>query len=101
MTETDISRAIREAVNRLPQTMVVRVQAGGYRQRSRGAEPGTADLLGVCRGRPLALEVKRPGGVWAKNQQAWCDRWRAAGGWYFVVTSVEDAIKWVREAAGA
>ena len=78
-----------------PSIVLVRVQAGSHKVGTyfvRGAEPGTADLIGTYRGVGLAIEVKTPKGKQNSNQKAWEDRWARAGGVYAVCRSALDAL---------
>jgi hypothetical protein len=58
---------------------------------------GWPDIIGAWGGRPLALEVKRPGvGRLTKLQEMELERWKAAGAITGVVTSigeVKDLLK--------
>lgn len=77
---------------------VVRVQSGGrvindakYGARfMRMAEPGTADLIGVLRGVPIAIEVKTPTGKVQDSQREWGEAWTRAGGVYIIARGVGD-----------
>lgn len=52
---------------------------------------GIPDIICVFRGHFLAFEVKRPKGGKVTHLQAWAmDRIKIAGGYAFVVTSVEE-----------
>jgi len=107
MSETELSRNIRDALTALDYVWCLRVNAGGYRGRMVGAPKGTSDLI-ACVERPMvswerelvgvfvALEVKRPGGKTSPAQDAFARRIRALGGVYAVVTSVEDALEVVK-----
>jgi penicillin-binding protein-related factor A (putative recombinase) len=53
---------------------------------------GVADLLGIYKGRPLAVEVKTKTGRVSPHQQEFLKKWTAAGGIGFVARSVEDVI---------
>ena len=54
---------------------------------------GIADILGVYKGRFLAIEVKRPGLKPTADQQAFIDNVNEAGGIGFVAWFPEDVIK--------
>ena len=72
---------------------VVRVQSGMIRAGAHfihGAEPGTADLVGVMRGRAIAIEVKTPKGKVQPSQVVWAERWRLSGGIYLVARGIDD-----------
>jgi hypothetical protein len=51
---------------------------------------GIADILGIYKGKPLAIEVKRPGGELSVEQFRWLTRYKEEGGIAFVATSIED-----------
>lgn len=54
------------------------------------SKAGTPDLIGSLRGRFIAIEVKRPGGVVSPLQKAHLKLIRQAGGVAFVAYSLED-----------
>jgi hypothetical protein len=96
----DVERAI--AVIYGERARLVRVQSGRFAVGDRfvrGAEAGTADLLGVVDGRAVALEVKAPKGRQSDTQREWGERWTAAGGLYAVVRSGSEAVEAVANAA--
>ena len=53
---------------------------------------GVSDVLGIWQGKPLAIEVKRPGQLRTVSfeQSTFLRNFREAGGIGFVATSVED-----------
>ena len=55
--------------------------------------PGVSDILGIFRGRFLAIEVKKPGGKLTEKQQEFIDRINANGGIAFVARDVFDVIE--------
>jgi hypothetical protein len=58
---------------------------------------GSSDLIGVFRGTPVAIELKRPGGgVQGEQQKKFQARWEACGGLYILARSVAE----VREGLG-
>jgi hypothetical protein len=72
------------------QVMVWRQNSGkpiGAGFNFRGAPAGTADIIGVAYGFPLALEVKRESTYQNPDQREWQRKWEAAGGVYAVVRS--------------
>lgn len=91
MSETELSRAIQQALAMLPGVLLVRVQAGRV-GRCRLACAGTPDLLGSVDGHAFAIEVKSEGGVCSTEQLLWHLRWRQCGGIVAVVSSVGDAM---------
>lgn len=64
-----------------------------------GLANGSSDLIGVLRGRFVALEVKRPGEKPTKDQEQWLSIVRACGGFAAVVTSAEEAVAAIERAA--
>ncbi len=93
--ENAVTKAVRQACQ-IRGALVVRVQAGGHRVGKhfvRGAEPGTADLIGAFMGRPIALEVKTAKGKQQLTQALWQVEWQRAGGIYAIVRSAEDTLK--------
>ena len=99
MSETDISRGIRETLARLG-VIVWRNQAGTMQGgRVHLAPKGTPDLIGVLPGgRFLGLEVKRPGQKPTEVQLQWQRDLIAKGAVCAVVTSVQEAVDVVRTA---
>ena len=92
--ENAVTRSVRAWLT-MHGALVVRVQAGLIRSGAHfvhGAESGTADLIGVWRGYPIAVEVKTAKGRVQPSQIAWSERWRASGGIYLVARSVEDLV---------
>jgi hypothetical protein len=81
------------------------VGKGGRVRPVRFSQPGAADIQGVItrgpnRGRFIALEVKRPGGVADPHQLAWGAAIEKAGGIYEVVRSVEQVRDVLNAEAG-
>lgn len=101
--ENAVTQAVKLAIMQVgDDASFVRVQAGTFRMGEhfvRGATAGTADLIGVYRGIPMALEVKTPTGRQSQTQRDWQARWELAGGVYAVVRSYEDALAAFAEAA--
>lgn len=64
-----------------------------------GLLPGAADLFVMWNGRGIYLEVKTDTGRLQETQKAFCDSVMAAGGFYSVVRSIDDAES-VLKAAG-
>lgn len=98
--ETQLSRAIQDALEMEPGCHFERVQSGSVRVK-RGymhcARKGTADLLGVVRGgRFVAIEVKVGKGKQTEEQTVWANLVVLLGGSYIVARSVEDAVAAVR-----
>ena len=55
-----------------------------------GSHPGVADRLGIYKGKPLALELKRPGGRLSPSQEVFKTEWEREGGIYIECRSIED-----------
>jgi len=51
---------------------------------------GVADILGIYKGKPLAIEVKRKQTKTTDKQDAFLDRFKEEGGIAFVARSLED-----------
>ena len=67
---------------------------GAYRKRmGRFCIRGASDILGIWRGWPLAIEVKRHDGKLSDDQEWFLEKFRDAGGIGIVARSLEDAIK--------
>jgi hypothetical protein len=103
MSETDLSRRIREALRQLG-CWVVRQQSSGRRgvRSVASGEPGLPDIQVLA---PVHgfIEVKVPGGRLNANQELWHARARNAGLRVAVVHSVDEAVDvvmvWKKEAA--
>ena len=54
---------------------------------------GISDIIGIYKGRFLAIEVKRPGLKPSEHQQAFIDRVNEEGGIGFVAWFPEDVVK--------
>lgn len=92
--ERDIQAAIRLALGSDPGLVLFRNSVGydaGTRQRF-GLCPGSADLIGVCDGRFIGLEVKSDRGRSSPDQVRWAELIRSKGGFVAVVRSVDDAL---------
>lgn len=83
-SESDLQRALLDALNALPTVRVWRQHAGrvsvGGRQLHL-APQGAADLTGVLApsGRRIEIEVKRRGGRVSEEQTRWAEQMRALG----------------------
>lgn len=51
---------------------------------------GVSDILGIWRGKPLAIEVKSKTGVLSENQKNFLIRFKASGGIGFMARSLDD-----------
>ena len=61
--------------------------------RSAYYRKGVPDILGIWRGRPLAVEVKKSDGVVSKEQIEFIEEFKSQGGIAFVARGVEDVLK--------
>lgn len=99
MSETDLSRAIQQALEAIG-ALVVRVQSGTARGgKQRLAKTGTPDLWVAWRGATMWLEVKLPGEKLSEAQEIWHAKCRAEGGDVRVVQSAHEALYCVQFAA--
>lgn len=96
MSESTILRDVMIAVSRLPETMIWRNQTGALHDRQGRLVTfglvGSADIIGVHKGRALAIECKAPRGRQSVPQQRFERAWKAAGGIYIVARSADDAL---------
>lgn len=96
MTEAQIQSAIHRAIGSRPDCRLFRNHAGKVQDRSGrwhtfGLAPGSADLIGWCRGKFLSIEVKTEAGRVKPEQQRWMDAVNQHGGIAFVARSVAEA----------
>jgi hypothetical protein len=54
--------------------------------------PGIPDIIGIWRGKPLAVEIKSERGVLSSNQKEFLRRWREEGGIAIVARTLDDVI---------
>ena len=108
ISESVILSAIRDAISRRPGALVFRNQVGMlHNERGTpvryGLAVGSADLIGsvLVNGfaRPLAIEVKRPGGIVSADQSRWLELVRSNGWIAGVCTSVDEANQLIEMAA--
>lgn len=101
-TEATALAEIRIAVNMIEGCRVWRNNTGKLRDEQGrvvafGLAPGSADLIGMAKGRFLSIEVKHPsGGRMTPDQIAWMDLVREIGGIAFVAHSVGEAVESLR-----
>lgn len=99
MTEKEIENAILQYLNLLPETKAWKNQSIGvydpvkrvYRM-NRGAYTarGTSDIIGICQGVMLCIEVKTPKGKISQAQKDFLDIMEHLGALAFVARSVDD-----------
>lgn len=102
MTEAQIQSAIHRAIGSRPDCRLFRNHVGKVcdsqgRWHSFGLAPGSADLVGWCKGRFLSIEVKSATGKVRPDQQRWMDAVNQHGGIAFVARSVEEAVRLLEE----
>tara|TARA_R110000868_G_scaffold11036_4_gene54255 strand:- start:5317 stop:5676 length:360 start_codon:yes stop_codon:yes gene_type:complete len=95
-SEGDISRAIRHAVEDMPEVeRLFRVQSGMLRVKGgflHCAPTGTSDLFGFCRhGIAIGIEVKKPGEKPTPSQVSFLTALAESGGVAIVAHSVDEA----------
>jgi hypothetical protein len=96
VTESEIKKQIADFLERLPGCIFTVHLAGRRGYQSRHLKLGWPDISGSWNGKPLGIEVKKPGGTLSLEQHAFIERAKSAGWIAFVATSVEC----VREALG-
>lgn len=107
--EKDIQDAIIQWLGYQPSTFVWRQNAGmrvseykGTRHVFRAASvAGISDIIGVWNGKPLAIEVKRPGGKPTESQLQFLNDFARAGGIAMVVydvSQVQEVFNQITEA---
>ena len=67
-----------------------------FRKPSRHHKAGVSDILGVLRGRFMAIEVKTATGRLSKSQAKFLDEVKANGGLALVARSVQDVDDYLR-----
>lgn len=100
VSEKDIENAILEWLNLLPQCKAWKNQSVGifdpykriYRKNpSKWTARGTADILGIYKGRMICLEVKKPGGRLSPDQKEFLKTMADLGAITGMVMSIDDA----------
>lgn len=71
-----------------------------FRSMAKGQKKGFPDITMVINGLFIALEVKMPKKYQSKDQKAMQAKIELAGGKYFVVRSVDEVIRIVKELRG-
>lgn len=95
MRESEVQRAILLAVNARTDATLWRNNVGVDTARGvrYGLCPGSADLIGVCRGKFVALEVKSATGRASDAQNRFAKIVRDRGGIYAIVRSASEAME--------
>ncbi len=89
--EADITKQIRQylAVNNIFHWKVM---------QGLGCGKGISDILGIYKGKPLAIEVKTMKGKPSESQLAFLARFQSEGGIAFIARSVDDVIEGLKNA---
>lgn len=100
VAEHRIQAEILLAVSAMPDTLIWRQNAGSViapsGARIRVGPAGVADIVGVTKGRALAIEVKAEDGRQSEAQKNFASRWRDAGGLYILARSTDDVVNVLR-----
>lgn len=64
-----------------------------FRRPSRYFRKGTSDVLGIYKGKPLAIEIKSKIGRLTKEQKDFIEEFKRHGGIAFMARSLEDVIQ--------
>lgn len=100
MKESEIQTEVRLALGREPDLCLWRnnigvAEARGHKIRFGVGGPGGADLIGVFRGRFVAVELKTPIGKQSEEQQTFQRLVERKGGVYVVLRSAAEAVAWI------
>lgn len=101
MTEGQLQDAIRLALGSDPALVLWRNNIGhavmrhGARVTFGVGGPGGADLIGLFRGRFVAIEIKTPTGRQSPEQKQYEALVRRLGGEYAILRSVDEALSWL------
>jgi len=104
-TESDIKSAILEALNVHPQTFAFLIQPAGipifeekkFKGFRKSQSRDLPDIVGVKEGWMFAMEIKKPGEKATDKQLHKLRSISDAGGYAWVLDSVEDAIEALKE----
>lgn len=90
-TEHDIQKLILERLGFLKNGFfwrensgLMKIESEGNSRFFRAGIPGIPDVMGVYRGKPVGIEVKRPGKKQSVDQKAFEQRYKQCGGIYIV-----------------
>ena len=102
MNESQLQDQIRLALGRIPGLVLWRNNSGTAERHGRHIKfgvgnPGGADLIGLYRGRFLAVEIKTATGRLSDDQRRFQDLVTARGGTYVVLRSTEEALAWAAQ----
>lgn len=99
--ESQIQKTMLEWFKYQPNTFVWRQNSGAMYQESKtgrhgfktASVDGISDIMGIYKGYPIAVEVKRPGGKPTEKQTDFLTNFAKAGGIAMVASSLEEMIK--------
>lgn len=99
--EKEIQKTMLEWLTYQPSTFVWRQNSGAMYTDSKtgrhgfktASVDGISDIMGVYKGYPLAIEVKRPGEKPTEYQMDFLTKFAKAGGIAMVASSLEEMIK--------
>ena len=101
LKESDIQRVILEYLDHHPEVFAVKITTtgipngrGGFRKNN---SRGVSDIIGVYKGKFLAIEVKRPGGQLTEHQKYFLDSIKIYGGIGIVAYSLDDVIQALKQ----
>ena len=98
-TESQIRAAIYKALQvviRPVKGFVFQIETGGRDRRNNRisvGQKGSPDIFLIYQGKPIALEVKTPKGKQSEAQIEFEENIDLAGGYYFIVRSVDEALE--------
>lgn len=100
MKESQIQIDVRLALGAEPELVLWRnnvgvAEARGSKIRFGVGGPGGADLIGIFRGRFVAIEIKTPIGRQSEDQKVFQQLVERKGGIYVVLRSAEEARAWL------
>lgn len=100
MKESLLQDKIRLALGSEPGLVLWRNNQGvadirGYKVRFGVGGPGGADLIGIYRGRFIAIEIKTETGRQTPEQKTFQALVESLGGTYQILRSVNDALTWI------
>lgn len=101
MTEKEIETSILDWINQQPKCFAFKINTIGvydenieaYRKTSKFVLKGTSDIIGIWKGKPLAVEVKSKTGRLSQEQKAFINRYIDLGGIAFKVSSLEEVVR--------
>lgn len=99
MSEThDITQPVLVAVSRFPNAKFWRQNCGHFRSMDgkrvvqATSVDGIADIMGLYRGRAIAIETKTKTGKQLNSQKLFQKNFESAGGKYIIARCVDDAV---------